>query len=925
MPSFSPSKLIFVFIVPIILSYGSFTVAQNQTTNIGVIIDESTRAGKEQKTAIEIAVRKVNSGSNDRKLAIHFKNSSGDPLEAASSAQELIDKQNVRVIIGTSSWEETTVVAKIGQQTRVPVISSTTSTLQPLSHLQWPYLVQMTDLDISNEINCITSIIKSYNWKRIIAVYEDNVYGGEYEGFSILSEALQKIDSAIEHRVVVPHFTSPFDPKETIRDDLATILTTKQSRVFILLKSSLPTATRVFEEANKLGLTGQDSVWILGNGFSSFLDSIDPSVFRSVQGALGIKTYYSDENPQLLEFRSNFKTLFRSKYPEEDKFEPGIYAIRAYDSIKTISQALDRLGTLNETDNAFSEKLLDTVISSNFSGLTGTISFQDGKLSQPLVIQLVNVVGKSYKELEFWSPGSGFSNRSIRKLSVNWPGDLINRIPKGWAMPNNAKKMKIGVPDSTSFERFVKVEWIESTNETKYSGFSIAVFESVVATLQEKYGYTLLYEFINHTGSYDDLIDKVYYKTYDAVVGDMTILANRSKYVEFTQPFTESGLSMVVPVRSEPQSIWKFMRPFTVEMWLASGGILFYTMFVVWFMEHQVNREFRGSWKDQLGTALWFTFSSLFFSQQEQIRSNHSKVVVMIWLFIVFILTSSYTASLTTMLTVRMLEPTVQNIEWIRRTNAPVGCDPDSFVGKYLTDVLNLKNIKNVSRQNEYPDNFKNGSITAAFLELPYQKYFLKEYCNQYMAIGPSYKFGGLGFVFPKDSPITDDVSGAILYLLEEGRIIDMEKEWLDTSQNCSNSDPEVESERLSLDNFWGIFVISGATSTLSLLIFLYRLLHNRIEQRIISSPESRWNTNNESRWRRAIRLVLIMLSLNRSQVQPTENLESREEWNHRNPQQWELLSPTEVPHHLEIGRPTQLEIPMRKIEHVGEDLRIEK
>lgn len=119
----------------------------------------------------------------------------------------------------------------------------------------------------------------------------------------------------------------------------------------------------------------------------------------------------------------------------------------------------------------------------------------------------------------------------------------------------------------------------------------------------------------------------------------------------------------------------------------------------------------------------------------------------MIWLFVVFILTSSYTASLTTMLTVRMLEPTVQDIELVRRENAPVGCDPDSFVGKYLRDVLNLKNIKNITSQDEYPENFKNGNIVAAFLELPYQKYFLKEYCNKYMAIGPSYKFGGLGFV----------------------------------------------------------------------------------------------------------------------------------------------------------------------------------
>ena len=85
MPSFSPSKFTSVFLVSVILSFSLTTVAENRTTNIGVIIDERTRAGKEQKTAIEIAVQKLNSGSKDHKLAIYFTNSSGDPLETASS------------------------------------------------------------------------------------------------------------------------------------------------------------------------------------------------------------------------------------------------------------------------------------------------------------------------------------------------------------------------------------------------------------------------------------------------------------------------------------------------------------------------------------------------------------------------------------------------------------------------------------------------------------------------------------------------------------------------------------------------------------------------------------------------------------------------------------------------------------------------
>lgn len=103
---------------------------------------------------------------------------------------------------------------------------------------------------------------------------------------------------------------------------------------------------------------------------------------------------------------------------------------------------------------------------------------------------------------------------------------------------------------------------------------------------------------------------------YDAAIGDITILVNRTRFVEFSQPYTESGLSMVVPAKAE-QSPWIFIKPFTWGMWIVTGAILIYTMSVVWFLEHRWNPEFNGPWNIQIGTALWFTFSSLFFAHSK--------------------------------------------------------------------------------------------------------------------------------------------------------------------------------------------------------------------------------------------------------------------------------------------------------------------
>lgn len=105
-------------------------------------------------------------------------------------------------------------------------------------------------------------------------------------------------------------------------------------------------------------------------------------------------------------------------------------------------------------------------------------------------------------------------------------------------------------------------------------------------------------------------------KTYDSLVGDITILAKRSDLVDFTQPYQESGLTLIVTVKDDKS--WIFLKPFTKEMWALSFALLIYTVLVVWLLERQTNPEFQGQyWLDQLYLAVWFTFSIIFFAQSK--------------------------------------------------------------------------------------------------------------------------------------------------------------------------------------------------------------------------------------------------------------------------------------------------------------------
>lgn len=125
----------------------------------------------------------------------------------------------------------------------------------------------------------------------------------------------------------------------------------------------------------------------------------------------------------------------------------------------------------------------------------------------------------------------------------------------------------------------------------------------------------------------------------------------------------------------------------------------------------------------------------------------------------VLILTQSYTASLTSMLTVQQLQPTVSNVNILIKRGDTVGYQDGSFVYGLLQSMkFEDDKLKAYNSSEELAALFTkgsaNGGISAAFDEVPYMKLFLKKYCNKYTMVSPTFKTAGFGFVRKtKNSP----------------------------------------------------------------------------------------------------------------------------------------------------------------------------
>jgi hypothetical protein len=133
----------------------------------------------------------------------------------------------------------------------------------------------------------------------------------------------------------------------------------------------------------------------------------------------------------------------------------------------------------------------------------------------------------------------------------------------------------------------------------------------------------------------------------------------------------------------------------------------------------------------------------------EKLHSNLSRMAMAVWLFVALVIIQSFTASLTTLLTVQRLDPVKVDIETLKNNGAKVGCDANSFVVKYLEKVLGFhpNNIKRMYTEDGYPQALMTGEIAAAFLEVPYVKMYLAKHCDGFTTSGPTFKVGGFGFV----------------------------------------------------------------------------------------------------------------------------------------------------------------------------------
>ncbi|KAL8126956.1 glutamate receptor 3.3-like [Apium graveolens] len=819
--------------------------------NIGAVFTFDSTIGKSSYFAIRQAVDDVNSNFSvlhGTKLHVEMRNSNCSGFHGIIGAVQFMEASTVAVI-GPQSSEVANAMSIVANELQVPLLSFG-ATDPTLSSLQFPFLVRTTQSDLY-QMTAVANIVEHYNWKQVIAIYIDDDYGRN--GVAALNDALAARRRKISYKAGIP--PGPGVSRGDVMDILVK-LAVMDSRIIVLHVYPALGFT-VLSVAQHLGMMTDGYVWIATDWLSSVLDSsqLSSEKMDSMQGVLVLRQHTPD---------SDRKRTFISRWNNLTERSVGLnsYALHAYDSVWLVAHAINSFlnqgGIISFSTNSKlssgggnlhlealstfdgGKHLLRNILQSDLNGLTGRIKFNtDGSLFHT-AYDVINVIGTGFRQIGYWSNYSGlstlppetfysnpvnFSNGTQKLHSVVWPGNTVTK-PRGWVFPNYGKLLRIGVPDRVGYREFVS----KSRGTNTFKGFCIDVFTAAVDLLP----YAVPYEFISYgdgkeNPSYTGLVNEVASGFFDGAVGDIAIVTNRTKIVDYTQPFAASGLVVVAPFKKLNTGAWAFLRPFSPLLWGVTAAFFLVVGVVVWTLEHRINDEFRGTPKTQLITILWFSLSTLFFSHRENTVSSLGRLVLIIWLFVVLIINSSYTASLTSILTVQQLYSPIDGIETLKKLEEPIGYQVGSFAYHYLVEEIGIREslLKPLGTPEQYAAQLelgpKNGGVAAVVDERPYVDLFLSTRCK-FRVIGQEFTKAGWGFAFPRDSPLAVDLSTAILTLSESGDLQRIYDKWLSRS-TCSLETAEIDSDRLHLQSFWGLFLICGIACFIALLIYFLQIM----------------------------------------------------------------------------------------------------
>nr|XP_057942850.1 glutamate receptor ionotropic, NMDA 2A isoform X1 [Doryrhamphus excisus] len=763
-----------------------------------------------------------------------------DPKSVITQVCELLSRSRLHGIVfadGTDQEAIAQILDFLSVQTQLPVLGVHGGSSMIMADKDEKSTFFQFGAALQQEALLMLAIMEEYDWHVFSIV--TSKFPGYQEFISTLRVTVDHSFVRWDLQSVVTLDAVDGDPNSKSHIALKRI----QSPV-ILLYCSKDEAVYILEEARSLGLIGAGYIWIV-----SSLTTGNPD-FTPEAFPLGmISVSYDDW-----------------EYPLETRMRDGVGIISS-----AATAMLREKGELPEAQSScFSTpsdrspgKLPPSALRRHMMHVWNEgrdLSFTpDGYQANPKLVVIVLNSERTWEKMGRWENGTlslmfpvwprynshGDEDADENHLSIvtleEKPFVIVDNVDilTGTCMRNSVPCRKHVKDNSTSGGSYIK---------QCCKGFCIDILKKIARNVKFTYDLYLVTngkhgKKINNV--WNGMVGEVVYKKAAMAVGSLTINEERSEVIDFSVPFVETGISVMVSRSNGTVSPSAFLEPFSASVWVMMFVMLLIVTAIAVFLFEFVsplgfNRNLAQG-KDPhgpsftIGKAIWLLWGLVFNNSVpvQNPKGTTSKFIVSVWAFFAVIFLASYTANLAAFM---IQEEFVDQVTGLsdKKFQSPYSYSPPFRFGTVPNGSTERNIRKNYPDMHQYMTKYHQNGVQDALVSLKSGKldaFIYDAAVLNYMAgrddgcklvtIGSGYIFAttGYGIALQKGSYWKRLVDLAILGIIGDGEMEELEAQWL--TGICHNEKNEVMSSQLDVDNMAGVFYMLATAMGLSILTFI--------------------------------------------------------------------------------------------------------
>ncbi len=316
-----------------------------------------------------------------------------------------------------------------------------------------------------------------------------------------------------------------------------------------------------------------------------------------------------------------------------------------------------------------------------------------------------------------------------------------------------------------------------SYDEELYTGFTMELLDLVadeIGAELEIYGVT----------TNAKLIDDVARGQADVGASAIAITSQREERIDFSQPYFDSGLEILVPSESRGflgGRLGAVARTvFSLDLLvvvLSLVVILFAAAHIVWLAERRTNPEFPQSYREGIWEAFWWaavTATTVGYGDKTP-KGVVGRVFGLFWMFVGLFVLAYFTAGIASAFTLDELEGRISGPGDLR--NHDVGVVADSLADEYLS-AQGIPATEYVTADEAY-DALLTGSLDAVVHDAAILQHFVTDNVDGDAELtGLVFAERGFGFALGTDSELTEAVNRGLIAVIESGEYGELYEQW---------------------------------------------------------------------------------------------------------------------------------------------------